>query len=119
MPAITDSKLGDTAGLSSAEVDAAAVRCWASGGAGSREAALTAASRGAQGASGAALWQVAFMPGADTRALAALEWGAPATHACACRFAESALMPAFSRAQAWLCTARGWTRWRRCVRTWC
>lgn len=57
--AITDNKLGDTTGLSSEEVDAAA------------------------GASGAALWQVAFMPGADTRALAALEWGTALVTGCA------------------------------------
>jgi hypothetical protein len=30
----------------------------------------------AQGASGAALWQLAFLPDGETRAAAALEWGA-------------------------------------------
>ena len=86
VPAITDSKLGDTAGLSSAEVDAAAVRgARASGGGGGcalvRSALTRRLSTAAQGASGAALWQVAFMPGADTRSLAALEWGARPSHA--------------------------------------
>jgi hypothetical protein len=81
---LTDSKLGDTSALSAAEVDAASVRQRLRGALARRFAAALSyflpfpdAPLRAQGASGAALWQLAFLPDGHTRAAAALEWGAP------------------------------------------